>query len=224
MRTPKFILLPLFIILCSCFSLNAQTAYTEIYPDYKISMDKEVIDIGLYTGKYKGSILDYSYTKDDGTKLVFKSYRRNSEIEVFEYPPAPAIHIVYKVFYANGSLKEKVVFLPNQLRVGKWIQCDNKGNCTVTDLETGRNIYGYNNVLEYLEQEGYYNKTDGNEWKCTFWHTPEGHTWGVRIDKNGRQYKMYTFDDKGEREVIETEAASTSKSVPIVGTFVQEEE
>jgi len=224
MRTFKFTLLFLFIVLCGQLSLSAQATYTEIYPDYKVSTEYEKLDVRQYSNKYKGSILDYSYTKDDGTRVQLKSYRRNSEIEVFEYPPAPAIHIIYKVFYANGNLKEKGVFLPNQLRVGKWVTCDNKGSCTVTDLEADRSIYGYNDVLEYLDQENHYNNTDGNEWKCTFWHSPEGHTWGVRIDKNGRQYKMYTFDDKGERDVIETEAASTSKPVPIVGTFEQEEE
>lgn len=224
MRTLKFTSLLLFVVLCTSFSLRAQTAYTEIYPNYKVSIENEKLDVRQYTSKYKGSILDYSYTKEDGTRMAFKSYRRNSEIEVFEYPPAPAIHIVYKVFYPNGNLKEKGVFLPNQLRVGKWIECDNRGNCTVTNLEANRNIWGYNDVLEYLEQEGQYNNNDGNEWKFTFWHSPEGHTWGVRVNKNGQQYKMYTFDDKGEREVIENNAVPLSPSVPVVGTFEQEEE
>ena len=225
MHILKYTSLFLFIIICSYFTLNAQTAYTEVYPNYKVAIEKEKLDVKQYAGKYKGSILDYTYIKDDGSKVQLKSYSRNSEIEVFEFPPAPAIHIIYKVFYANGNLKEKGVFLPNQLKIGKWIECNNNGDCTITDVETGRNVvYGYNNVLEYMEQENYYLNTNGNEWKCTFWHTPSSHTWGVRVDKNGQQYKMYTFDDKGEREVIENSAdTSASKPVPVIGTFEQKE-
>ncbi len=220
----KLILLSLFIVSSGFVTLVAQTTYTNIYPDYKVAIEKEKLDVRQYANKYKCSILDYTYTKEDGTRMVYKSYRRNSEIEVFEYPPAPAIHIIYKVFYANGNLKEKGVFLPNQLRVGKWIECDTRGNCSITDLETGRNIYGYNDVLEYLAMVDCYNNLDGNQWKCTFWHSPHGHTWGVRVDKNGQQYKMFTFDAKGERDVIETDPALLSPNVPVVGTFEQEEE
>jgi len=223
MRIFNYLTLLLFLVLGSQLASNAQTVYTEIYPNIKVPIEKETLNVRQYASKYKGPILDYTYTETDGTRIQLKSYKRNSEIEVFEYPPAPAIHIVYKVFHPNGNLKYKGVFLPNQLEVGKWIECDARGECTITDLEINRKVFGYNDILEFLEQEKIYYNTDGNQWKCTFWHTPQNNEWGVRIDKNGQEYKMFTFDDKGEKDVVETDLISVSKPVPVVGTFEQEE-
>jgi len=224
MRRNTFLSLLLFIIICNNHALKAQTAYTEIYPDFRVTIDKEKLNVSEYAGKYKGSILDYSYTKGDGTLIRFKSYKKNSEIEVFENPPAPAIHYIYKIFYPNGNLKEKGVYLPRQVKIGKWIYCDNKGNCNIVDYEKDRSIYGYNDVLKFLQYMNYYNFTTGeNTWECTFWHSPEGHVWGTRINKNGHQYKMYTFDDKGIEDIREDNLTPALNPVPIVGAFWQSE-
>lgn len=223
MNTIKLFTLMASIVLI-CQTTKAQSAYTEIFPDYKIDISTEKIDVKKYTDKYKGSILDYSYTENDGTQVQVKSYKKGSNIEVFERPPFPAIHIVYKEFYPNGNLKQKGVILPTQLRVGNWIECNESGNCSIIDYEMNRNEYGYNDVLAYLEFRGYYNKQDGNNWECSFWFTPGAETWGVRINKNGHQYKMYTFNSKGEFNVDEVDLMPNTNTVEPTGTFIQKEE
>lgn len=211
-------------IVLICQTTKSQSEFTEIYPDYKVSISSESIDVKKFASKYKGSILDYSYTEDDGTQVEVKSYKKGSNIEIFERPPFPAIHVVYKEFYPNGKLKQKGVILPTQLKIGKWIECDEQGNCTITDYEADRNKYGYNEVLGYLEFRGYYNKQDENKWECSFWFTPGSETWRVRVDKNGHQYKMYSFDSTGEYDIDEVDLISNTQGVEATGTFIQEEE
>ncbi|GAB6124160.1 hypothetical protein [Dysgonomonas termitidis] len=202
----------------------AQSTYTEIYPNTKVAISSEKLNISQYSSRFKGSILDYTETKTDGTQIQAKAYKRNSNIEIFERPAYPAIHTIYKEFYPNGNLKQKGVLLPLQVKVGKWIECDTRGGCSIIDHESGRNTFGYNDVLEYLEFEGVYNKTDGNIWKCTFWHTLESKTWGVRVDKNGQQYKMFNFDSRGQEEVKEFDLSGNSNTATSVGPFEQNEE
>ncbi len=223
MQLSKQIFILLFTLLL-IQGASAQTPYTEIYPGIRISIDKEKLDVSRYRNKYKGSILDYSETMPDGTLLQIKSYGKTSTIEVFEKPPLPAIHIIYKEFYANGDLKQKGVFLPLQFKVGKWIECSQSGSCTITDHEVGRNTYSYNDILEYLEMKKIYGNANDNVYECPFWYTPESHTWGVRINKDGNQYKMFEFDSKGQNEVKEYELTPKASAVTIIGTFEQEEE
>lgn len=211
-------------IITTCLTLNAQSTYTEIHPDYKIPIDRERINVSTYASKYKGSILDYSYTEADGTQVQVKSYKRGSNIEVFEQPPLPALHTIYKEFHPNGNLKQKGVLLSRQLKIGKWLECDNRGNCNIIDYETNRGTYGYNEVLGYLEFRGYYNKKDNNDWHCSFWYTPETNTWGVRVNKNGHQYKMYTFDSLERYDIQENDLIPNTKGVVPTGTFIQKEE
>ncbi|SBW05178.1 hypothetical protein [uncultured Dysgonomonas sp.] len=212
------------LVLIAFTTIKAQSAYTEIYPHIKVAISSEKLNTSQYSSKFKGSILDYTETKTDGTQIQAKAYRRNSNIEIFERPAYPAIHTVYKEFYPNGNLKQKGVLLPLQVKVGKWIECDALGNCSIIDHESGRNAFGYNDVLEYLEFEGVYNKTDGNIWKCTFWYTPESKTWGVRVDKDGQQYKMFNFDSTGQEEVKEFDLSGNSNSATPVGSFEQNED
>jgi len=211
------------IFICQMTTVDAQTAYTEIYPDKRVAIDFEKLNVSTYSNKYKGSILDYSYTKDDGTLVQVKSYKRGSNIEIFERPPLPYIHIIYKEFYPNGNLKQKGVLLPRQLKIGKWLDLDQNGEGLITDNETGRTAFGYNEVLTFLEERGYYNITDGSNWSCSFWYTPENRTWGVRVDKDGHQYKMYTFDSDGIDSITETDLSPSLNSVQPTGTFFQTE-
>ncbi|MFV0420171.1 MAG: hypothetical protein ACK5KT_15760 [Dysgonomonas sp.] len=223
MKTVKHFIILAFIILAYQQRICAQANYTDIYPNYRVPIEYEKINVNTFSNKYKGSILDYTYKKDDGTTVEVKSYKRGSNIEIFERPPFPAIHIIYKEFHPNGNLKQKGVLLPLQLRIGKWLDLDQRGEGTITDYENGRTALGYNDVLAYLESKAFYNKSDENSWKCTFWYTPESQTWGVRVDKNGNQYKMYTFDSNRQNGATETDLSENSKSASPVGTFYQEE-
>lgn len=212
-----------FIILTCQQTICAQTNYTEIYPNYRIPIEYEKINVNTFNNKYKGSILDYTYTKDDGTVVEVKSYKKGSNIEIFERLPFPAGYTIYKEFYPNGSLKQKGVLLPFQLKIGKWLDLDQRGEGTITDYENGRTAFGYNDVLTFLENKGYFNNTDGNSWKCIFWYIPESQTWSVRVYKNSNQYKIYTFDSNGQYDVVETELSPNSNAGFPVGTFFQGE-
>ena len=216
----NFAILSFTIFICQ-LTISAQTNYTEVYASQKVPIGYEKLDISTFNNKYKGSILDYTYIKNDGTTVEAKSYKRGSNIEIFEKPPS--IHIIYKEFYPNGNLKQKGVLFPLQLKIGKWLDLDQRGEGTITDYENGRTAFGYNDVLTYLESKGYYNKTDGNSWKCTFWYTPEAQTWGVRVDKNGNQFKMYTFDSNRQNSILEADLTANSNSALPLGAFYKEE-
>lgn len=224
MRTIYQKIILLLILLCSQLAVNAQTAFTEVYPNYKIAINKERLNVSSYRSEYIGSMLDYSYLKSDGTTVRIKSFQNDAGFEVVETPPVPAIHYVYKRFYADGNMKEMGVFLPRQVKVGKWMECDDYGRCTIIDHEIGRDTYGYNDVLEFLRMRGHYMPLDGNKWQCSFWHSPGARQWGVRVDCNDSHYVMLVFDGDGKQDVREIEPAVSSSSVPVFGSFYQEEE
>ncbi|MDU1892440.1 MAG: hypothetical protein E6767_17285 [Dysgonomonas sp.] len=175
--------------------LAAQT-YTEVYPGKRILIGYEKFDVNTIRNKYKGKILNYTYTKTDGTKVRIASYEKNSNIEVFEFAPAPFIYMVYKEFYPNGNLKQKGVCMPLQVRVGKWLQCDRNGRQMIVDYTQKCHLFDYNDVLKYLEQCGYYNTNSYEARNLTyrFWYTPETGQWGVRLSKDDVQFKRFIFD------------------------------
>ena len=74
------------LVLMAFITTTAQSAYTEIYPNIKVAISSEKLSINQYSSKFKGSILDYTETKPDGTQVQAKTYRRNSNIEIFERP------------------------------------------------------------------------------------------------------------------------------------------
>ena len=133
MQTLKHYLLLFSALICSSVYVNAQydnynADYTDIYPGRRIFID---YNERFSTAKYKGR--NTSYTTPDGTQVEVKSYGRTSTVEVFERPPLPSIHIIYKEFFANGKLKQMGVFLPIQLKIGKWFESDEQGNGFIVD-------------------------------------------------------------------------------------------
>lgn len=205
MKTIKRLLFVSFLLFGYLIS-NAQTESTTVYPDMKIDIGFERFNVSSIRNRYKGSILDYTYMQSNGAEVRITSYRRGSEIEVFEKFPAPYIHTLYKEFYPDGRLKQKGVLLPRQVKIGKWIECDRNGNHKIIDHEVGREGFGYNDVLLYLEHEDYYNSTD-NTWSYLFSHSSG--KWTVRLSKGTVQYKRYIFDDK-TGDVIEEELYKAS--------------
>jgi len=225
----KHYLLLFTVLVCSNLYVSGQydtspIDFTDIYPGKRVFIDyNERLNISQYSNRFRNSVLDYTYSLADGTQVQVKAYRNSPTYEVFERPPFPYMHIIYKEFYKNGKLKQKGVFLPTQLKVGKWFETDEFGNGFIIDYEAGRDTYGYNKVLEFLQQRGYYFASDGSQYRYTFWHTPENHKWGVRLDRNGQPFKTFTFDSTGQGGIEELDMEPTSVSVPIYGTFIQEE-
>ena len=77
------------LILMVFTETTAQSAFTEIYPNIKVAISSEKLNTNQYSSKFKGSILDYTEAKTDGTQIQAKAYRRNSNIEIFERPAYP---------------------------------------------------------------------------------------------------------------------------------------
>lgn len=202
-------LMPLLIVALSILnsSIRAQTINTSIYPNKKVAIDYENLNISLYASKYDShGILDYNFVKEDGTKVRVSCHRKGTNIIVTENPLYPYIYTLYKEFYPNGKLKQKGVLIPKQLKVGKWIECTKTGETKIIDYETDRIYFGYNDVLEFLDQQDYLQvQPNGEDWIYSFWYSPESQQWGVRLSKGYILYKRFTFDGKrGELTKEET--------------------
>ncbi|MDR0823770.1 MAG: hypothetical protein LBN74_01655, partial [Prevotella sp.] len=167
-----------------------------IYPQGATFLVYEKFTFTAFHSKfYASGSLDYAYTEPDGTQIHVTCQRRGQPIEVYIIPPLPAVHHVYKEFYPNGNLKQKGLYLPQQLCIGKWLQCDESGYCTVLDYEAGRGSFGYNGVLKILDQRGY---TRANGWSFVIWFKDDANQWGVKV-QNDTLYRMLVIDaDSGE--------------------------
>ena len=198
-------LFTLLLFILGCQLSEGQTVYTEIYPKHKIEIKHEKINIDIYQNRYNNKgILDYNYTERDGTRIRVSSHKKNSNIEIYENPTLPYIYTLYKEFYPDGNLKQMGAYLPLQLKIGKWLECNKNGVCKTTDYEIERDFYGYNDILEFLEKEGYLKKGNGNLWTYKFWFSSETKNWGVKLSKGNTYHKKLTFDSH-KKELIKEE-------------------
>lgn len=191
-------MLLLSFILCISSAIKAQSTFTDVYPNKKVIIDNETLNVNLYKKKYNDrGILDDNSTKQDGTKVRVLCHRRGTNIEVMEEPPFPYIHTLYKEFYPNGKLKQKGVLMPKQVKVGNWIESTNNGKIKTVNYDTDRSVFGYNDILKFLDQGNYLQtQPNGENWIYGFWYSPETQQWGVRLSKGYVLYKRFTFDGK----------------------------
>lgn len=201
MKTTQNYMLLLCLILCTNSIVTAQSSYTEVYPNKKIAIENESLDIRLYDNKYnsRGILDDYS-TKEDGTQVRISCHRKGTNIEVTEKPPYPYIYTLYKEFYPDGKLKQKGILMPKQVKVGNWIELTKNGDIQTINYEIGRSNFGYNDILKFLDQVGYLkDQPNGENWMYSFWYSPQTQQWGVRLSKGYVLYERYIFDGtKGE--------------------------
>lgn len=200
MKTVKQSMLLLLLVCCQ-LSVYSQTTglstSTVIYPQNTITLDYEKFDIKPFLSKFSSTgSLDYVYTDHAGTNIRVTCQKRGMSIEVYETPPLPYLHRIFKEFYPNGTLKQKGVYLPQQFRVGNWLECDERGNCYIVSYDSGRGPFGYNDVLKLLEEKGYINlRSGGGAYMiATFWYTASSHQWGVKLSQNQTRYKNLTID------------------------------
>ncbi|MBK5722620.1 hypothetical protein JGH11_17230 [Dysgonomonas sp. Marseille-P4677] len=195
--TRKFLLLLLLTLGINSL-IKAQTTYTEIYPNKRIIIDNENLNINLYKDKYDSrGILDYNTIKEDGTKVRVSCHRKGTNIEVMETLSYPYIHTLYKEFYPNGKLKQKGILMPKQVKVGNWLESTKNGEIRIINYDKDRSHFGYNDILEFLDQRDYLQaQPNGEDWIYSFWYSPETHQWGVRLSKEYVLYKRFTFDGK----------------------------
>lgn len=205
MNRIKFYLL-FFLVLISLFVNSQNSTQVEIYPKKTITLDYETININSYQNKFAVSgSLDYAYTEYDGTQVRITCQRKGKPIEVYITPPLPAVYRIFKEFYPSGRLKQKGLYLPQQFRIGNWIQCSDNGYCNIINYDTNRGSFDYNDLLKTLAEKGYINTTTGNEnWSFVVWFNDNSYQWGVKLQKNG-QLKMFTIDGNSGKILTESE-------------------
>lgn len=183
----------MFYISNGLYSQNS--VQVEIYPRHKVTLSYEKFDMNAFRNQVAQSgSLDYVYTELDGTQKRISSLRKGAPTEVYEVPPLPAIYRIFKEFYPNGGLKRKGIYLPHQFPIGKWLECDERGNCSVINYDLYRGAFGYNSLLKTLEDKGYINTVAGSDnWSFIVWYNDNSHQWGVKLQK-GDKYKMLQID------------------------------
>lgn len=222
MKGMKFSILILFLI-GGLVILNAQNSVSvNIYPNTTVKLDYESFNIKDFQSKFfKSGSLDYAYTEANGTQIRVTCQRKGQPIQVYMTPPAPAIYRIFKEFYPNGRLKEKGVYLPLQLRVGQWLQCDTNGNCHVYDYESSRRSFVYNDLLKLLEEDKYMNAQSGfGDWAPAFWYSPSSKEWGVKLNRGDIEWVLTIDATTGEIATM-TEFDLTVSDIQINENYIQ---
>ena len=140
--------------------------------------------------------LDYYYTKEDGTE-VYVYWREGREADIREIPPKPYFHSVIITFYPDDSLQSKgAVIGSGRCRIGKWLECDEEGNCKIKDYEAHRGRFGYREVLRFLEKKKYINlRTGEGRETVSMRYSYENHYWRADAGKHKDiSYIIYTLD------------------------------
>jgi len=181
------------IILAFCpllFLKGQDRVIVDVYPNKSIVLEYEKFDLDAFSSKFalSGS-LDYSYNLSDGTNIRVTCQRRGETIEVYETPPAPVAYRIFKEFYADGNMKKKGLYLPQQFPVGKWLECDWSGKCYIVDQDANKGDLGYNGLLRILDERGFI----GKGWTFVVWYSEYKHQWGVKL-RNGDLYKVLDID------------------------------
>lgn len=185
--------------LCFPILMKGQNSVNvDIYPGKTVTLNYEKFNLNAFSSKFaKSGSLDYTYTEADGTQIRVTCQRRGQTIEVYEIPPTPAIHRLFKEFYPNGNLKRKGLYLPQQFPIGKWLECEQNGSCRIVDQEIGRGSVGYNGILNILDKYGFINGS--NNWVVfVVWYNENSRQWGAKLRK-GTEYKTLNIDaDSGK--------------------------
>jgi antitoxin component YwqK of YwqJK toxin-antitoxin module len=210
----------------SCLALVGQNGVqVEIYPQRTITLGYETFDSYSFRAKVaKSGSLDYTYTEPDGTQIRVSSQRRGQPTEIYETPPLPAVHRIFKEFYPNGKLKRKGLYLSRQFRIGKWLECDERGYCSIVDQDAGRGSFGYNGILKTLEDNGYINtRTGEGNWNFTLWFNDYSRRWGVKLQK-GTKYKQLLIDADSGKIINEAEYEVRPGNTPVRGYYTSPSE
>lgn len=214
-----------FLILCGWQYTNGQTSVqVEIYPNKTVTLSYEKFDINAFRVKVaRSGSLDYAYTEPDGTQKRVTCQRRGEPIQIYETPPLPAVYRIFSEYYPNGNLKSKGLYLPNQFVIGKWLECDQRGNCSVDNKDAGRGTFDYNGVLKILEDKGYINTSTGDgNWTFVVWYNENARQWGIKLQKDAK-YKLLEIDANSGEIRNESEYEVTPGNIAIQGEYIAPE-
>lgn len=182
------------LLLCFPILIKGQNSVNvDIYPGKTITLSYEKFNLNAFRSKFAQSgSLDYAYNETDGTQVRVTCQRIGEPIEIYEIPPSPYVHRLYKEFYPDGNMKRKGIYLPQQFPVGKWLECDRNGGCWVVDQDMGRGSVTYNDMLKILKKHDFLNGS--NNWRVfVVWYNDITHQWGAKLRK-GTEYKTLTID------------------------------
>ncbi|MDR1707048.1 MAG: hypothetical protein LBR46_03505 [Prevotella sp.] len=193
MRKLQFYILALLLLFFPILIEGQNSVNVDIYPERTITLNYEKFNLNTFSSKFAQSgSLDYTYTEADGTQIRVTCQRIGEPIEVYEIPPSPAVHRLYKEFYPDGNMKQKGLYLPQQFPIGKWLECDRNGRCRVVDQDMERGSVNYNDMLKILERYNFLNGPDN--WQVfVVWYNDIAHQWGAKLRK-GTEYKTLTID------------------------------
>ena len=155
----------------------------------------EKFDMDFYNkSKDKRGRLYYKDIKDDKTEIeIIGSEAIYDEIQQTE-SPYPYYFKRIKFFYKDGGLKEKGILLDN-CKIGKWLECDEAGNCKMVDYEKNRGNFGYNDVLHFLEKRKFINPKKGvGRGRFTVVYNYENTYWIVSGTHNETLWTVYHLD------------------------------
>lgn len=193
MKNLKFYILTAPLLCLPILMQGQNSVDVDIYPDKTITLSYEKFNLNAFRSKFAQSgSLDYTYSETDGTQIQVTCQRIGEPVTVYETPPSPAVHRLYKEFYPDGNMKRKGLYLPQQFPIGKWLECDRNGKCRITDHDLGRGSVNYNNILKILERYDFLNGP--NSWQVfVVWYNDITHQWGVKLRKEA-EYKTLTID------------------------------
>lgn len=178
------------------FTIACSTPKTTIMkPKETLSLEYETFDFEKYKDLFdRYNAINYKYQKEDGTVVYIVSAGKmsgNGDIFINEIPPLPYFISFYKEFYPNGNLKEKGQHGMQSCPIGKWLECDEEGNCKIVDYDENRR-FTYEDVLRFMAKQKHIDlKTgEGREQMSTIYNY-EQQVWSVGTSRGyliGRDY------------------------------------
>jgi len=191
---------------------DIQTIKNTIMSDIENRLDFDLLDKfaeRTVRTDFIGEFVNYrwSFTDESGTEIRLFGDTR-SHFTMWEPPPKPAFHQIFREFHSSGYLKEIGKLMGSVTEIGIWKYFDEAGNLIKTvdeDKKFGK--FGYNELLLFLHQQGYINLETGENRKgARFGYNVETGQWDVSV-RVGAWLTRYVID--GETgEVLSKEGPS----------------
>lgn len=152
-------------------------------------------DIDQYKSN-RGSANVYRYTKENGTEIKQMEFP-GGYVEI-EIPSKPHFYNIQKFYYQNGKIQKAgtcMDFLP----IGIWRYYDENGKETIVDEDEKYGIPNYNDILVFLDKNGYINlRTGERRDKISIGYEPDRKIWKAYVfNFNGKNHE-YAFNQKGK--------------------------
>jgi hypothetical protein len=177
------------------YTVMAQKKYS-FTPEDTMDLNFETFDFDKYKDKLKQyNAISYKFEKEDSTVVQVSSVGTMSGsglIYINIFYPKPYFYYDHKCYYSDGKLKEKGRSGLQAIQVGKWLECDEEGNCRIVDYEKIRGRFSYEDVLKFMAKQGHINlKTGEGREQLLANYNYEQQVWNVGTSRGylvGRDY------------------------------------